>query len=554
MDSASLEVLLVPGDSAMARRVQGTLVAAAVNDMRFTAAARLDDALRHLSEKRFDAVFADLDQMEGEPLETLRAVRRRANGSALIAFTNSDDESIALEAMRCGAQDCVTTDHVTPWGLRRTVRHAIERRDRDRALHETVTELEHRARERTAALEQYNARLIAEMGERRAAEAHVRQLSSLYAILSEVNEAIVQSADQSDLFRRACRAIQAQDSYIAAGFADVDTALGTIAPGAVVEGFEAIARGISLSLDASRPEGRGPTAVAAREGRAAFSGNFLRESAGGPWETLARQHNVRSVAALPIRRGGRIVAVFSIFSSRSDFFGPEERALCERLATNLSYALDHFDQRGERDRAQAQVQEHLLQLESAMLGTVAALSSTVEQRDPYTSGHQRRVGELAAAMGAEMALSAEHCRGLRVIGMVHDVGKIGVPAEILARPGKLSAVEFDLIKAHSLIGYEILKEIQFPWPVAEAVRQHHERLDGSGYPQGLRGEAVILEARILAVADVVESMASHRPYRPMLGIEAALAEIEAHGAALYCPQATAACLRLFRERGYRFAS
>jgi len=553
MSDAPIQLLVLEDNPGDARLIKEQLAVFPAASFEITFAARLDEALRHLGERHFDVVLTDLHLLDSQGLATVNAVRRRSNGAAVLVLSGSGDDPLAAQAVREGAQDYMVKGEVTPKGLGRALCHAIERKKLELRLREVVTGLEQRVRERTAALEQYNARLAAEVGERRAAEARARQIGSLYAILGEVNEAIAQAADERELFRRACRAIGAQEGYVAAGFGIVDAARGAIASGLVVEGFEEIARSLPVSLDPSRPEGRGLIATAAREGRALYSGDYLREAAGGPWEALARQYRVRSVAALPIKRGGRVAAVFAILSSRPDFFGPDERTLAGRLAANLSFALDHFDQRAERDRAQEQVLRQLVQLENAMLGTVRAVSAIVEQRDPYTSGHQRRVGDLAAAIGAEMGLAAEHCRGLRIIGTVHDVGKLAVPAEILAKPGRLSAAEFDLIKGHAQTGYEILQGIEFPWPVAETVRQHHERHDGSGYAQGLKGNAILLEARILGVADVVESIASHRPYRPTLGIDAALREIETNAGVRYCPEAVAACLRLFRERGYRLA-
>ena len=183
---------------------------------------------------------------------------------------------------------------------------------------------------------------------------------------------------------------------------------------------------------------------------------------------------------------------------------------------------------------------------------IAALARTVEVRDPYTAGHQRRVGELAAAMALQMGLGEQAAEGLRVGGMLHDAGKIKIPAEILAKPGLLSTTEFELIKVHAQAGFEILAPIHFPWPVAEMARQHHERQDGSGYPRGLAGEDILPEARILAVADVVEAMASHRPYRPALGLEAALAEVRSGAGVRFDAAAVAACERVF-ARGFVFA-
>lgn len=205
----------------------------------------------------------------------------------------------------------------------------------------------------------------------------------------------------------------------------------------------------------------------------------------------------------------------------------------------------------ERKRAEDEIRHYTSQLEQAMRGTIGVINAIGEVRDPYTHGHERRVGEIAAAIGAEMGLDTNRVEGIRIAGYMHDVGKIGVPAEILSKPSKLSRIEYELVKSHAERGYEILKSFEFPWPVADFAWQHHERLDGSGYPRGLKGDAILLDARILAIADVVEAMSSHRPYRPGLGIEPALAEISKGAGTLYDPQAVAACLRLFHDKGYR---
>lgn len=201
---------------------------------------------------------------------------------------------------------------------------------------------------------------------------------------------------------------------------------------------------------------------------------------------------------------------------------------------------------------QLHLQEHevAVRLERAMLGTVDAVSLMMDRRDPYTAGHQQRVGEIAGAIAAEMALDADTQRGLRVAGALHDVGKISVPTEILGKPGHISAIELAIVKTHAQEGYEVLKGIDFPWPVAEVARQHHERIDGSGYPRGLKGNEIVLEARVLAVADVVEAMASDRPYRAGLGVDKALAEIERGRGTAFDANAVDACLRLFRDKGY----
>ncbi len=195
--------------------------------------------------------------------------------------------------------------------------------------------------------------------------------------------------------------------------------------------------------------------------------------------------------------------------------------------------------------------QSLNKLQSALTGTIKTLATVVESRDPYTAGHQVRVAELAVEIASEMRLEADRIEGIRMAGVIHDVGKVTVPAEILSKPTRLKKAEFELIKDHPQIGYEMVKDIAFPWPIATIILEHHERMDGSGYPKGLAGEDLLLESRILTVADVVEAMASHRPYRPALGIEAALAEIEKNKGTLFDASVVAACLSLFRDKGYR---
>ena len=205
----------------------------------------------------------------------------------------------------------------------------------------------------------------------------------------------------------------------------------------------------------------------------------------------------------------------------------------------------------ERKRNEDEIQRYVTRLEQAMRGTVGVISAIGEARDPYTHGHERRVGEIAAAIGTEMGLDANRVEGIRIAGNMHDVGKIAVPAEILSKPGKLNKPEYELVKSHAERGYEILRGFEFTWPVAEIAWQHHERLDGSGYPRGLKGDEILLEARVLAVADTVEAMSSHRPYRPGLGINQALAEISKGAGTLYDRQVVDACRRLFIDKGYQ---
>ncbi|MGC7878302.1 PAS domain S-box protein [Desulforudis sp. 1031] len=207
----------------------------------------------------------------------------------------------------------------------------------------------------------------------------------------------------------------------------------------------------------------------------------------------------------------------------------------------------------ERMRIEKALRESSEQLQKAVEGTIQAVAKLVEMKDPYTAGHQRRVAELACAIAKEMGLPKDRIEGLRFGALIHDVGKIPVPAGILNKPGRLHDAEFSLIKMHPKIGYDILKDVNFPWPVAQIILQHHERLNGSGYPGGLFGDDILLEAQILGVADMVEAMASHRPYRPAQGIDKALEQLTRDKGVLFNPDVVDACLRLFTRKGFNFA-
>ena len=206
-----------------------------------------------------------------------------------------------------------------------------------------------------------------------------------------------------------------------------------------------------------------------------------------------------------------------------------------------------------RQDLEQMVAERTVKLQGALEGIIQAMARTVESRDPYTAGHQHRVALLSVAIAEKMGIPKDQIEGVRMAGRIHDLGKISAPAEILSKPTRLTDIEFALIKTHPRVGYDILQEIDFPWPIAQMVLQHHEKMNGSGYPQGLSGEDILLEARILCVADVVEAMASHRPYRATLGIDVALDEISKNRGVIYDPHVADACLKIFKEKRFKFA-
>ena len=223
------------------------------------------------------------------------------------------------------------------------------------------------------------------------------------------------------------------------------------------------------------------------------------------------------------------------------------------LARSIRYAIERQRMLVELQEEREKLRKSLDKLQRVLEETIQAMVLTIEARDPYTAGHQKRVSDLACAIAGEMDLSKEQIEGIHMAGVIHDLGKISVPGEILNKPGLLSEIELKMVNFHAQISYDILKGIEFPWPVAKIILAHHERMNGSGYPGGLKGEEIMIEARILAVSDVVEAMSSHRPYRAALGIDAALEEISKNKGTLYDPEVVNACLILFLEKGFKLS-
>jgi PAS domain S-box-containing protein len=265
-----------------------------------------------------------------------------------------------------------------------------------------------------------------------------------------------------------------------------------------------------------------------------------------PETWVAHQERVRRMT-----RGEPIASPYEIEIIRKD--GGIRRILVNRgeVRWNGQRQFQTLDQDiTERVRTENALKASYDKLDKTLDAVIQTMALTVEMRDPYTAGHQHRVARLACAIAVEMGLAQDKIKGIGVVGTIHDIGKISVPAEILSKPGRITDAEFSIIKEHPRTGFDILKGIDFPWPVAQSVLQHHERMNGTGYPGKLAGENIILEARILAVADVVEAMASHRPYRPSLGIDKALEEISQKKGVLYDSVVVDACLKLFSEKGF----
>jgi putative nucleotidyltransferase with HDIG domain len=273
-----------------------------------------------------------------------------------------------------------------------------------------------------------------------------------------------------------------------------------------------------------------------------------------------RWNRIRAISAFPLMFKGQVVGEIGlVHTEEGRRFEHADMTILTRFAAlanttlaraRLSAQVQH--ELAERKRIKEELQHRDHQLKEAFSAIINALASTIEMKDPYTAAHQRWVTQLACAIADEMGLGEEQIEGLRMAGLIHDIGKMNVSTEFLIKPGLLSEIEYETVKVHPQSGYDIIKEIPFPWPVAQIVLQHHERMDGSGYPQGISGEEILLEARILAVADVVEAMGSHRPYRDAHGLEIALKEIAENRGVLYDPEVVDACLKVFAEKGFTF--
>jgi len=397
----------------------------------------------------------------------------------------------------------------------------------------------------------YFISVVEDINERKRYESEVLNSTRALATLSEVNHLLVHSSNELEFLSALCQAIVKQSSYRMAwvGYLEYDEArtIRIVAKNGFEDGY--LERAAIVWSDTER--GRGPTGVAARSGKTQVVQNFLTDDRITPWRKEAEKRGYAASICLPLMLDNRVFGVLTIYSGYADIFTKEEVKLLEEMAGDLAFGVKTLRIRHERDMAQLQIKEQLAKLEANLEDTVEAISTIVELRDPYTAGHEHRVAELAATIAREMGLTDEQIKGTHLGGMVHDLGKIQVPAEILSTPRRLSEIEYKLVQYHPQAGYDILKDIDFPWPIAQMVLQHHERQDGSGYPQGLKGEAILLEARILCVADVVEAMASHRPYRAGLGIDRALAEIKRGRDTIYDPDVADACLKVFAEGKFK---
>ena len=364
-------------------------------------------------------------------------------------------------------------------------------------------------------------------------------------LVSESNIALLSSETESALLSEYCRIVVQTGGYLMAWV------------GLAEEGGSKLVRPIShFGKDdryvelanitwAECDRGNGPIGRAIRSRQTQFVDNIATDPRMAPWRDDALRRGYQSTIAIPFEVPGGMMACLTLYSAKQVDWSAPERKLMEGIGADLAYGIASLQTAAAKLRNEISLRNSLEQ-------TIQVIADTGEEHDSYTAGHQRRVAGLCTAIATDLGLSADRIHGLHLAASIHDLGKIGIPAEILAKPRLLSTNEFALIKEHPTIGFNILNNVSFPWPIAKIVGQHHERIDGSGYPGGLKGDDLLLESRILSVADVVEAMASHRPYRPALGIDAALREITAQRGITLDAEVVDACLRVFGKQGFKF--
>ena len=308
--------------------------------------------------------------------------------------------------------------------------------------------------------------------------------------------------------------------------------------------------GEDLSWSEDEPGGKGPAGICIRTNEIQIVPDIEKSSVFAPRREHAMRYGIRSSVAVPFSVAGKVRGALFVYAARPNTFEAVAIEVFQHLAEQIGQGIHAI----EREQLLLTERKNLanaeLRLTEALSSMVAPMVTAMEMRDPYTAGHESRVADIAVAIGMEMGWPKERLHGLRVAAQVHDIGKISIPAQILTKPTKLTAGEWALIREHPETGYIILKDIPFAWPIAEIVHEHHERLDGSGYPLGLKGDAILPEAKVLAVADMVEAMASQRPYRQAIKLKIVLEQIEKEAGSLLDAKAVRACVTLFRKKHF----
>lgn len=362
---------------------------------------------------------------------------------------------------------------------------------------------------------------------------------------------LANAQSSESLTQDVCKAITQESSFVLAwvGFGEHGPEKAVRVAGAAGSAMSYL-DGLELSWSEEKESGQSDVGIALRTGEIQILRDTEAAEYSRPWLERARREGIRSLLTIPFCAGDNCRGALMVYSSRPHVFGPLVMEAFTHLARQIGVGLDKLSHEERLAVEKAKCVKAQEELREVFAGVIGAISTAMEMRDSYTAGHQRRVSDLACAIAQEMGWADDRVEALRMAALVHDVGKIAIPAEILTKLSGLTLPEYLMVKEHPETGYSILKDVPFHWPIAETVRQHHERMDGSGYPNGLKGNAILIEARILAVADIVESMVSARPYRPALGMDVALNEIEQQSGTLLDADVVRICLSLFRRKRF----
>jgi PAS domain S-box-containing protein/putative nucleotidyltransferase with HDIG domain len=368
--------------------------------------------------------------------------------------------------------------------------------------------------------------------------------------LGRSNKALIFAKTENELIHKVCESITYQDFYLLAWFGwaihDEKQSISIVASSGSASKYVD-----DLQVSWGDNElGNGPTGKSIRLGLAQINNILSQNIAFSPWKSKAEKLGIRSSVSLPVRIEGKVAGALTVYAKDVNAFGSDEVELFEELAAHLGYGIESRRTALAYEAELFSREQQARLLEKSMEDALMAISSTLEYRDPYTAGHQKNVADLSVIIGRELGLDESRIHGLYLAAIVHDIGKIQLPTEILVKPTKLSPQEFRLIQTHPEVGYNILSKIDFPWPLAEIIRQHHEYLDGSGYPRGLKADEILFESKILTVADIVESMSSDRPYRPALGIDVSITQINSMRGNKLDERVVDACIAVLKRDEY----
>ena len=591
MDDKGIKILLIEDNPDDVRLIREMLARAEGARFDLECADRLSDGLTLLDADEIDVLLLDLWLPDSQGLDTLGKVLAQAPQPPVVVLTSMDDTAIAVQAVRDGAQDYLVKGQVDGNLLARSIHYAIERRRAEKALRRseafsksilnsmddaiyTISVSDNTILEcNRAFLEQSGLKEEEVIGKKCHEVTHRRSdpcappntcpvRATLVGAGHSVSEHVHYQAD-------------GKKTYVEVSASPIKDQAGKIIQAVVVSrditerrrAEEALRRSDEFSKTVLNSMNDAIYTISVSDNKILGCNRVFLEELGLKAEEVIGKKchevthrrsdpcappNICPVRATIVGAGYAVSEHVHYRADGREMYVEVSACPTKDQSGKIIQAVVVSRDITERRRAEEELERTLGRQQRMLDGTVSALATMAEKRDPSTAGHQQRVAHLACAVAEEMGLSEERIEGIHVAGVVHDIGKIYVPAEVLNKSGALTGIEFGMVEAHPQAGCDILKTVQFPWPVAEIVLQHHERMDGSGYPQGLPGAEILVEARILAVADVFEAMVSHRPYRPAHAIGEAFEEISLNRGTLYDPEVVDACLKVILEKGLEF--